>query len=292
MSIFLPHGIMDSCSNTNPSYSPLPKFIFIVNNIYNRMYQVVDARKIDREVVAVAWNLCDRYISSQTGETLSQPNTLGVMLITCFFLAIKTKAPEYARGSQADDLVEALCNLVGQGTYAPNDVFEMEKNICRTLNWRLNAPTMHEFVASYVALHPVGSMGLGIRDHVISQYLLDVCRYQVEGALFKQELMLNYNPSIIAMAAVLRAEDTLVENNNLHSNMTESHSHVLHRELKLNPMHVEEAKFALENYTARIPSLSEYEADLRIEVAAPFGNDPPQREILQIARWEQLDKSV
>ena len=137
-----------------------------------------------------------------------------------------------------------------------------------------------------------GKYGLGIRDPVISQYLLDVTRYQVEGALFKQELILNYNPSVIAMAAVLRAEDTLVENNNLHSNMTESHSHVLHRELKLNPMHVEGAKIALENYTARIPSLSEYEADIRIEVAAPFGNDPPQREILQIARWEQLDKSV
>ena len=250
------------------------------------MYQVVDRWKIEREVVAVAWNLCDRYISSQTGETLSQPNTLGVMLITCFFLAIKTKAPEYARGKQADDLIESLFDLAGQ-RYELQDVFEMEKNICRTLNWRINVPTMHEFVALYVALHPVGSL-----PYVISQYLLDVTRYQVEGALFKQELMLNYNPSVIALAAVLRAEDTLVENNNLHSNMTESHSHVLHPELKLNPMHVEEAKFALENYTARIPSLSEYAADLRIEVAAPFGNDPPQREILQIARWEQVDKSV
>ena len=249
------------------------------------MYQVVDAKRIDRGVVEGAWSLCDRYISSQTGETLSQPNTFGVMLITCFFLAIKTKAPEYARGSQADDLVEALCNLVGQGTYAPNDVFEMEKNICRTLNWRLNAPTMHEFVASYVALHPVGSMGLGIRDHVISQYLLDVCRYQVEGALFKQELMLNYNPSIIAMAAVLRAEDDLVENNDLHRNMTESQNTVLQRELNMNLMHVEEAKFALENYTARIPTLSEYEADLRNEVAAPPANavEPEPRERQQQA---------
>ena len=114
----------------------------------------------------------------------------------------------------------------------------------------------------------------------------------VEGALFKQELMLTFYPSVIAMAAVLRAEETLVESKNLHSNMTESHNNLLQRELKLNSMHVEEAKFALENYTARIPSLSEYAADLRIEVAAPFGNDPPQREILQIARWEQLDKSV
>jgi hypothetical protein len=244
------------------------------------MYRVVDARKIDREVVFSAWNLCDRYISSQTGESLSQPNTLGIMLITCFFLAIKTKAPEYARGAQADDLVESLCTLVPGNNFTPNDVFEMEKNICRTLTWRLNAPTMHEFVASYVAIHPVGNLGLGIRDHVISQYLLDVCRYQVEAALFKRELMLNYNPSIIAMAALLRAEDNLVENDDLHRNMTESQDPKLQREFKMNEIQVEEAKFALENYTARIPTLSEYEADMRNEVAAPSANvvEPDQRE--------------
>ena len=52
----------------------------------------------------------------------------------------------------------------------------------------------------------------------------------VEGALFKQELMLTFYPSVIAMAAVLRAEETLVESKNLHSNMTENLTTIYYNE--------------------------------------------------------------
>ena len=222
------------------------------------MYIVVDHYHIDREVVATAWNLCDRMISKQTTAGLNQ-NRLGVILVTCLLLSIKLKLSKFPEGEIADNLVKSLCTLIGRDqTCTPAQINDMEKEMLKTLDWKVNAPTMQDFVRLYVDLHPVGKFGER-RDEIVAQYLHDVMKYQVEQAIYKQALMMNYKPSVIAFAAMMRVEEQL-DNNVLPTNVRETETLLLHGELKFEPAETEECLFALENYTEKITPYEEYEA--------------------------------
>ena len=233
------------------------------------MYIVVDHYHIDREVVATAWNLCDRMISKQTAAGLSQ-DRLGVILVTCLLLAIKMKCRAFCEGEIADNLTRALCTLVGPNhTCTPQQVSDMEKEMLKTLDWKVNAPTMQDFVKLYVDLHPVGKFGER-RDEIVARYFHELTRYQVEQAIYKQALMMNYKPSIIAFAAMMRVEEGL-EGAVLPLDVREAETLSLHGELGLEPAEVEECLFALENYTEKITPYDEFEAEIR-NIAAAANN--------------------
>lgn len=229
------------------------------------MYIVVDHYHIDREVVATAWNLCDRMISKQTAAGLNQ-NRLGVILVTCLLLAIKMKCRAFCEGEIADNLTRALCTLVGRNhTCTPAQICAMEKEMLKTLDWKVNAPTMQDFVRLYVDLHPLGKLGAR-SDTFLAQYLHEITRYQVEQAIYKQALMMNYKPSVIAFAAMMRVEEGL-EEAVLPLDMREAETLSLHGDFKLEPAEVEECLFALENYTEKIIPYEEYESEIRNIVA-------------------------
>ena len=230
------------------------------------MYIVVDTYHIDREVVATAWNLFDRMISRQTAEGLKQ-DRLGAILVTCLLLAIKVKVHKFPEGEIADNLAKDLCTIVGrENTCTPQQVSDMEKEMLKTLDWKINAPTMQDFARLYVDLHPLGKLGAR-NDTFAAKYLHEMMKHQVEQALYKQELMMNYKPSVIAFAAMVRVEEQL-DNNVLPTNEREFETLLLHRELKMEPPETEECLFALENYTGNITTYAEYEAEIQNNAAA------------------------
>eukprot|EP00571_Detonula_confervacea_P015344 CAMPEP_0172300834 /NCGR_PEP_ID=MMETSP1058-20130122/2843_1 /TAXON_ID=83371 /ORGANISM="Detonula confervacea, Strain CCMP 353" /LENGTH=284 /DNA_ID=CAMNT_0013010749 /DNA_START=93 /DNA_END=947 /DNA_ORIENTATION=- len=211
--------------------------------IVSRWYEVVDRLGFDREVVAMALGYFDRYM--QIGDALPR-NKLHVVLITSIFLAIKTKGDSLSEGSAAS-LVKAL------GTLSPvpvdtRTVLDMEEEMINTLDWRLNAPTMHQFAASYSELHPLRRQDIETLD-----YLYEVTRFQVEQALFHKQLMINYKPSVLAYAAMLRAEEQLD-----YTVLTlEIRDQFLSLQpiLNFDPSHVGEAMFALENAIPQVPDV-------------------------------------
>jgi len=246
------------------------------------MYIVVDTYRIDREVVASAWNLFDRFISRQTKEGIRKER-VGVILVTCLLLAIKMKVHKFPEGEMADNLANDLCTLVGrENVCTPQQISAMEKELLKTLDWKVNAPTMQDFVRLYVDLHPLGKLGAR-SDTFVAQYLHEITRYQVEQAIYKQELMMNYKPSIIAFAAMLRVEEQL-DNNVLPTNVRETETLLLHRELKLEPAETEECLFALENYTEKITPYEEYEAEIQNNAAAANNVQEDNHRIDSVAR--------
>jgi len=230
------------------------------------MYIVVDHYHIDREVVATAWNLCDRMISKQTAAGLGVER-LGVILVTCLLLAIKMKCRAFCEGEIAENITRSLCTLVGRDhTCTPAQINAMEKEMLKTLDWKVNAPTMQDFVRLYVDLHPIGKLGAR-NDTFAAQYLHEITRYQVEQAIYKQELMMNYKPSIIAFAAMMRVEEGL-EEAILPLDMREAETLSLHGDFKLEPAEVEECLFVLEHYTEKIIPYEEYESEIHRLTAA------------------------
>ena len=78
--------------------------------------------------------------------------------------------------------------------------------------------------------------------------------------------MMNFKPSTIAFAAMMRVEEGL-EEAVLPLDMREAETLSLHGDFKLEPAEVEECLFALENYTEKIIPYEEYESEIRNIVA-------------------------
>lgn len=233
------------------------KTIYNTGEICKSYYTVVDRFGYHPEVVAVALGYVDRYI--QSGNALPKEQFHDV-LITTIFIAIK--AVHSVSESEAARLVKAL------GTLSPPihddmrtvSVLDMEKEMLATLDWRLNPPTMHQFTASYCELHP-----LRRQDKDNLEYIRGVTLFQVEEALFHKTLMVKFKPSVIAFAAMLRAEEQL-DDTVITFEMRDQFLS-LQPILNLDSSVVLDAMFALENAIPKIPTVEEVADERRISAA-------------------------
>lgn len=230
------------------------KTIWNTGEICKSYYTVVDRFGYHPEVVAVALGYVDRYI--QSGNALPKEQFHDV-LITTIFIAIK--AVHSVSESEAARLVKAL------GTLFPihvdmRTVLDMEKEMLATLDWRLNPPTMHQFTASYCEFHP-----LRRQDKENLEYIRGVTLFQVEEALFHKTLMVKFKPSVIAFAAMLRAEEQL-DDTVITFEMRDQFLS-LQPILNLDSSVVLDAMFALENAIPKIPTVEEVADERRISAA-------------------------
>lgn len=191
-----------------------------------------------------------------------------------------------------ENLAEARARALSRlayGHFEAREVLDMEKEMLQTLDWRVNPPTMHQFAIRFSGLHPLGRV-----DSASTDYLHEVTRYQVELAVFFPELMMNYKPSVIAYAAMLRAEEEL-DHRVLTFEMREKFLS-LQAILKMEPAQVEEAKSALENLIPQVPDMNQYE-DLKQEptptnVPVTTERDGSISPTGVAGRWEQRAEGV
>ena len=157
---------------------------------------MVDHFDISRETVALAINYCDRYFHQNRKQELTAYR-LGLTIITAAFIAIKMKDPSM-EDVKKESILRSLCTSISSqgGPLEPKDVVEMEKEMFQTLEWRLNAPTMHEFVDMFCKSHPLRN-----NAHYL-EYLYEKSCWLVERALFHRGMM-KYKPSVVALAAIL-----------------------------------------------------------------------------------------
>ena len=92
---------------------------------------------------------------------------------------------------------EIATQACAQFNIRAHDLASMETVMLQTLNWRVNAPTVHVFLNEYAPL----------MNNV--NYILDIARFQIDLAILHPLIMVNYKPSIIAFAALMRADDVV-----------------------------------------------------------------------------------
>eukprot|EP00584_Thalassiosira_punctigera_P023872 CAMPEP_0172553842 /NCGR_PEP_ID=MMETSP1067-20121228/51940_1 /TAXON_ID=265564 ORGANISM="Thalassiosira punctigera, Strain Tpunct2005C2" /NCGR_SAMPLE_ID=MMETSP1067 /ASSEMBLY_ACC=CAM_ASM_000444 /LENGTH=275 /DNA_ID=CAMNT_0013342089 /DNA_START=80 /DNA_END=907 /DNA_ORIENTATION=+ len=208
-------------------------------------YEMVDQFGISRDVVPMAWNFFSRYAIAN-GQCVDK-KILPTLINASLFLAIKVKVRSIAEEDVAEEGVRALAALSNE-----NSVLDMEQGMIQALEWRVNPPSMHEFAERLVDLHPLARC-----DKVYRAYLRETACHQAEQAVFHSELMMNYRPSIIAAAAIMRAQDELnprVLTENMRGKFLG-----LQSSLKMDHFIVNEAISALENFVPRIPDLEEFQ---------------------------------
>lgn len=153
-------------------------------------FQIVDFCKFQRESVEIAMNLLDRYLLVDT-SALSQRVTFQLASMTSLYMAVKIHEPE----AMDPDTVSTL----SRGTYSAHDIENMELQILKALEWRVNPPTSVSFARQLLALLPDEMFSLKQRE-TISQ----ITATQMELAVSDYNLI-EVKPSLIAFCSILNA---------------------------------------------------------------------------------------
>lgn len=188
-------------------------------------YRVVDHFRIDREVVSVAMNFFDRFLSmhnTQEPEACPCPScqravdsqTFQLAAMTSLYLAIKLHAESC--GPESLDSEERrprrkklkLTSFVdlSRGQFSAEDICSMERRMLATLNWKVHPTTPSSVVSFLLRLMPSHTaVPYVCRCHydLVLHVLNELARYLSELSICMANVSCEYRPSEVAFAAIL-----------------------------------------------------------------------------------------
>jgi hypothetical protein len=146
-----------SGSSTPNATLPPRDFLFWRQQMYDWACQVVDSFSIEREIVAIAFNLLDRYVAKEEAKSLNTHPSLVItrddfqlFCMTCLYLAVKVMEPFPRKIS-----IQALVDM-SRGFYTAKDITVTESEILETLGWHIHPPTSPSFSRLFWQLFPSG----------------------------------------------------------------------------------------------------------------------------------------
>lgn len=161
-------------------------------------YKVVDVCKLERESVAIAMEMVDRFLSNKTSTTVM--DVLGdriqfqLLTLTALYVSIKINM-KIALGSDFFSCIS--CEL-----YPVKDIEAMELKLLKELSWRVSAPT-----CAQMAHHIITLLSMHVTlDKTMWATILDEVDYQAECAV-REYYFVTQRPSTVAMAAIFNALD-------------------------------------------------------------------------------------
>jgi len=159
-------------------------------------YQIVDFCKFNRETAAMAISAFDRYLCTFQGrEALHDTATFQLAAMAALYSSVKIHEPEI----MGVDLVAQL----SRGVYTVEQIEEMECNILRSVEWRVNSPTAMSFIRQFIELIP---------KTMVSPDLLeaahDLSKFQTELAVGDYSFV-TVPASTIAYSSLVNAFDCL-----------------------------------------------------------------------------------
>jgi hypothetical protein len=112
---------------------------------------VVDACSgVDKSAVAVAVSYFDRYLSlsePSAEQALNDRFQFQLAFVACLVIALKAHS-----GFNVE--VDFISDVVCDGSYKVEEIIGMENEILRSLQWRLNGPTPHDFIDGFLQVVP------------------------------------------------------------------------------------------------------------------------------------------
>jgi len=166
----------------------------------NFSYMLVDSYDYDREIVAIAFNYFDRFLSTNT-EREVDGYFLQLTIITSLFLACKLHVPRIQghRPVTVSQFTKCCDNEI-----TTEDIVTMERRILQSLRWRV------------YPLTPVTAIGFAryffryLRsdatrtDPIWEEDMMKCIEYCAELSVFEQALA-EHRPSTVGLAAVMLA---------------------------------------------------------------------------------------
>ncbi|KAL7536781.1 hypothetical protein ACHAXR_008611 [Thalassiosira sp. AJA248-18] len=165
------------------------------NKIVDWCYGVVDQCDFDRDTVAIAMNVVDRFMSLPSScDILYDRVQYQLVAVTALYISIKLNEQEI--------LGIDCCSELSQGVYSVEVIEEMELRIFGRLSWRLNPPTAKQTSHQIIALLPQEAVKTMAKD--TWDFIRDEVAFQVENSI-RYHYFTTQRPSTIAVAALLNA---------------------------------------------------------------------------------------
>jgi hypothetical protein len=163
-------------------------------------YRVIEACKgISRLTAVKAFSYFDRFLSLSAQSASAQCALQDIGVSQLAFVASLVIALKVHSGFnvEPDFVSDVLCNHM----YNAKDINNMEMEILQALEWRVNGPTPHDFIDSFLEIAPL--IKAPHRD-----FLTRVSKFIVELAVVRYPIAL-HQPSEIAFASICCALQTL-----------------------------------------------------------------------------------
>ena len=113
-------------------------FRFWRQQMFDWSCMVIDSFGMDREIVAICFDILDRYVAKESSNPNAQEITrddFQLFSMTSLYLAVKVLEP-YPRKIGLDALVD-----MSRGFYTEEDIAVTEREILMTLQWHISPPT-------------------------------------------------------------------------------------------------------------------------------------------------------
>ena len=164
-------------------------------------YRIVDFCKFERESVAIAMSLLDRYLSSDAGrEALCDKTAFQLVAMTCLYTAVKVHEPEA--------LTPTVMARLSQSMYTSKDFEQCEVELLQALKWRVNPPTAMAFVRNFLAVIPETML-----DEFDRTAVMESAKHQIEQSV-NDSNFLGLNASTIALGGLENAMSCVDINQN------------------------------------------------------------------------------
>ncbi|KAL7476197.1 hypothetical protein ACHAW6_002075 [Cyclotella cf. meneghiniana] len=154
-------------------------------------FNIVDACGVERSLAVVAITYFDRFLSCRGVRVvevcLASQREFQLAFITCLVISLKGRE---GMKISPDFVAETLCEQM----YHPEEVIEMEVEVLRTLQWKLNGPIPQDFIQCFMELLPSSN------DETAHKFFLAAVK-RSEIAMLDYVLALE-PPSNIALASV------------------------------------------------------------------------------------------
>lgn len=148
--------------------------------------------KYERETVAIALNMLDRWMSTPDGfRILLDRNLYQLASMTALYTAVKVHEQEA--------MDPALVSSLSRGVHSAQAVETMEARMLQALQWRVNPPTAMSYVRLAMNIVPGHLLAVAERETI-----QEIARFQLEQSVTEYEFC-RYSPSTMALASLLNA---------------------------------------------------------------------------------------
>jgi hypothetical protein len=145
-----------------------------------------------REMVAVAFSYLDRFME----HCLCDRASFKLAVITSFYIATKIQCP-------AQLSISSLVEL-SRGEFDSRDIIDMERDILKTLEWRVHPPTVQEFIRQLLILvQPTEHAAVTATDAMYQQatFFAELCVYD--------HIFISKEKYFVAVACLLNAMEVI-----------------------------------------------------------------------------------
>lgn len=180
-------------------------------------YQVVDHFNINREIVNIATSYMDRYLNvcSETNQTVDEKR-FQLLAMTCLFLSLKIHEYNILLIPSTKSLMETVFKLSRMGeddSLSLERMKEMEYDLLHKLGWLVHPPTSHTWLNELLKHEKdVRDSFFVFSSNAYESYfdkVYDTAHFVLELSVMDY-FFVSYQPSVVAMAAILFSTDEVL----------------------------------------------------------------------------------